>query len=137
MAKIEAIRCRTSRPAEENGRLVLVVDDEESIRCVAWEILRYLGYGVETVASGQEAIERIEAGLKPDLVLLDMIMPGLGGVETFRRLREMEPTVRVVVATGFTDRTSADALAKEGVNGVLGKPFGIEALSRKLAEVFA
>jgi two-component system cell cycle sensor histidine kinase/response regulator CckA len=61
-------------------------------------------------------------------------MPGIGGAETFRRIREIRPDLPVIVVSGFTDRASADALAKEGVDGVLAKPFGIEMLSKKLRE---
>jgi two-component system cell cycle sensor histidine kinase/response regulator CckA len=134
LSEPEAIYCKRSDPVGAAAPVVLVVDDEESIRCVAWEILRYLGYGVETVPCGEEALARIEAGFHPDAVLLDVVMPGIGGAETFRRLRALRPDLPVIVVSGFTDRASADALAREGVDAVLGKPFGIETLSRKLRE---
>ncbi|MGE5175574.1 MAG: response regulator [Hyphomicrobiales bacterium] len=135
MEENATVRCVRSAPGEATGRLVLVVDDEESIRCVAWEILRYLGYGVETVATGEAALEKLERGMRPDVILLDVVMPGIGGAETYSRIRAKHPTLPVVIVSGFTDRASAAALAREGVNAVLGKPFDIETLRRKLKEI--
>lgn len=121
----------------ESKWTVLVVDDEEPVLQVAGEILRHLGYSVLTSQSGPEALERIRSGLDPDLVLLDVIMPGMGGVETFRKIRELRPDVPVLISTGFAERSAVKALVEEGVNGFVNKPYHIETLARHVREILA
>ena len=119
----------------ESKGTVLVVDDEESIRQVASDILSYLGYSVETSPSGQDAVNRLLQGARPDLVLLDVIMPGMNGVETFRKLREIEPDLPILISTGYAEQSAVQSLAEEGVAGFVNKPFAIETLAKRLEEV--
>ncbi len=121
----------SSGPAKPR-RCVLVVDDEEPIRAVAAEMLEYLGYDVMTNKSGEAALERIRAGARPSLVILDVVMPGLGGVETFRRLRRLAPGLRVLFSSGFADRSAFDALAAEGASGFIVKPYLLEVLAERI-----
>ena len=111
---------------------VLVVDDEEPIRAVAAEMLEYLGYDVMTERSGEAALERIGSGARPNLVILDVVMPGIGGVETFRRLRRIAPGLRVLFSSGFSDRNAFDALAAEGASGFIVKPYLLETLGERV-----
>ena len=120
--------------AESKGT-VLVVDDEESILQVASDILNYLGYSVVTSPSGQEAVDRLLQGARPDLVLLDVIMPGMDGVETFRRFREIEPNLPILISTGYAERSAVESLAEEGVTGFVNKPFAIETLAKRLEQI--
>jgi len=69
------------------------------------------------------------------LVVLDMIMPGIGGVQTFDLLRSIDPNIRVIIATGFSDDDEVNDLMQLGCKGFLQKPFNIERLSHKLREV--
>lgn len=119
----------------ESKGTVLVVDDEEAILQVASDILSYLGYSVETSPSGQEAVDRLLQGARPDLVLLDVIMPGMGGVETFRKLREIQPDLPILISTGYAERSAVQSLADEGVAGFVNKPFAIEALAKRLEQI--
>lgn len=122
-------------PGSSNGterHCVLVVDDEEPIRAVAAEMLEYLGYDVMTERSGEAALERIGSGARPNLVILDVVMPGIGGVETFRRLRRLVPGLRVVFSSGFSDRSAFDALAAEGASGFIVKPYLLEVLAERI-----
>jgi two-component system cell cycle sensor histidine kinase/response regulator CckA len=121
----------------ERRRRVYVVDDEEMVRTVAAELLRHLGYEVEMAASGEEAVEHIERGARPDCVLLDVVMPGMGGAETLRRIREVAPEIVVVISSGFTDRVSSESLTSQGAAGIITKPYRMETLGSRLRELLA
>ena len=79
---------------------ILVVDDEESIRELYRAELAEEGYEVELAGDGLQALRRLDA-FRPDLVTLDVKMPGIDGIETLRRIRERNPTVPVVLVTAF------------------------------------
>jgi CheY-like chemotaxis protein len=116
-------------------RTVFVVDDEEMVRMVASEMLRHLGYTVEFASSGEEAVARIESGSRPDCVLLDVVMPGIGGAEALRQIHALAPEIPVVISSGFTDRASAAALAEEGASAIISKPYRMETLGSRLREL--
>lgn len=99
-------------------------------------MLRGLGYTVTPAADGVEAVEVFgEAQGHFDAVVLDLIMPKLGGEDAFRLMKEIDPNVRVLVATGFSQPGVIDSLLRQGVVAVLSKPFSIESLSREIARV--
>jgi len=79
---------------------ILVVDDEESIRELYRAELAEEGYEVELAGDGLQALRRLD-GFRPDLVTLDVKMPGIDGIETLRRIRERNPTVPVILVTAF------------------------------------
>jgi CheY-like chemotaxis protein len=116
----------TPPPAPKPGptRRVLVVDDEPAIREMARDILQGRGYEVIPARDGVEALDlyRQQWG-RIDLVVLDMVMPRLGGLETFRRLLGMDRGVRVVLCSGHADTTKAKQAIKEGALGFFAKPF--------------
>ena len=116
----------------ESKGIVLVVDDEEPVRDVASEILRYLGYEVLTSSSGEEAVEMLRRGARPDVVLLDVIMPGWSGARTLLALREIDPGLPILITTGYADRVSRDSLVQDGADGFVPKPFSIDGLARML-----
>ncbi len=115
---------------------VLLVDDDDLIQSSVQAILEVLGHtAVNTALSGEEALALLEAGLEPDLVILDMNMPGLGGFGTLPRLRGLRPAVPVLLSTGRADETAL-ALA-DGYPGVtlLSKPFGLRELQKHLENI--
>jgi CheY-like chemotaxis protein len=114
---------------------VLVVDDEEPVRNVASEILSYIGYEVLTAASGEEAVEALRSGVRPDVVLLDIIMPGWSGARTLLEIRAIEPDLPVLISTGYADRAANESLAHDGADGFVPKPYDIQALARQLESV--
>ena len=116
----------------ETKGTVLVVDDEEPVRNIAAEILTYLGYSVITAASGEEAVRMLHEGTRPDLVILDVIMPGWSGARTLVVMREIDPDLPVLISTGYSDRVSNDSLLQDGADGFVPKPYGIETLARAL-----
>jgi len=124
-------------PTESSGRrrTVLIVDDEELVRYVTQELVACLGYEAVVASTGEEALDQIRAGLRPDLILLDIVMPGIGGVEAFRRIHKIAPNIPVLLSSGFTDPESAATLLNEGLVGVISKPYRMENLSARIKEV--
>lgn len=117
-----------------SGEKILVVDDEESQRQITSSILKRLGYNTFAVANGEKAIEYIRH--EPvDLLLLDMIMePGISGYETYRRILQIQPTQRAVIASGFFNPDDQDKIKALGVSQYLTKPFSVTSLARAVQE---
>ncbi|MCX5736645.1 MAG: PAS domain S-box protein, partial [candidate division NC10 bacterium] len=114
---------------------VLLVDDEALVRTSSQALLSMLGYDVLLAEEGEMAVEiyRRERE-RVDVVLLDMVMPKLSGRETFLRLREIDPAVRVVFSSGFSDDQRIDELLQLGAKGFIQKPYPFSALSKVIAE---
>lgn len=115
---------------------VLLVDDDDLVQSSTQAILEFLGCTAVTPAlSGEAALALLEGGLEPDLVILDMNMPGLGGMGTLPRLRALRPKVPVLLATGRVDQTSLTlAAAHPGVT-ILSKPFGLKELRKQVEKI--
>jgi CheY-like chemotaxis protein len=111
---------------------VLVVDDDELIHSAMQTLIQALGHKATTVASGEEALARLEAGFTPDVVILDMNMPGLGGVGTLPRLRALRPQTPVVIATGRVDQATLDLIAVHPFTTLMPKPFSLDQLRKRL-----
>lgn len=117
-----------------NNERILVVDDEYPVRNVLCVSLEHLGYRVEVAASGMEAMEIYsKAGAeKFDLVLMDMLMPQMTGEQLFRRLKNLDPSVKVLAISGFTSEDSIRSVLDNGGCGFIQKPFTIDELSRQV-----
>ena len=114
---------------------VLLVDDDPLIQASTRMLLEVLGHAVTVVASGEEALELVETGLRPQVVILDMNMPGLGGKGTLPQLRLLCPTVPVILATGRTDQEALDLVAAYPSVTLMSKPFSFEELRGHLHQV--
>jgi PAS domain S-box-containing protein len=134
---------------------VLLVDDEEIILDVGQELLKTLGYKVLIVKGGREAIEivskahrakrKAEDGKEhyapgampptPDIVILDMIMPVIGGGETYDRMKEINPDIKVLLSSGYSINGQATEILKRGCDGFIQKPFTMRELSKAIREV--
>ena len=101
---------------------VLVVDDEKIMQDSLSRILTKEGYEVQTASSGEEAIEKFDREFF-DIVLLDIKMPGIGGIETLRRLKEMDPAITILIVTGYPSIDSAVKAIKLGAYDYITKPF--------------
>ncbi|MFZ5586465.1 MAG: Cache 3/Cache 2 fusion domain-containing protein [Thermodesulfobacteriota bacterium] len=109
---------------DAGGGRVLVVDDEAVVRQLAREILLLAGYQVETAADGEEALAALAGGRPPvDLVLLDVVMPGLNGGEVLARIKAAHPWVKVVMASGMFESGQPAASAWRLADGSLQKPY--------------
>ena len=115
---------------------ILLVDDEEITLTVVRDMLEHMGYTVLTAGNGKNALNIYGKNHKRiDLVILDMIMPGMGGGTVFDRFMEIDPRVRVLLSSGFSLNGQASEILKKGCRGFIQKPFGIEQLSAKLREI--
>ena len=115
---------------------ILLVDDEEMVVDVGKQMLERLGYEVLTAASGRDAVDIYKQNRdKIDLVLLDMIMPDMGGGETFDLLRQVNPEVKVILSSGYSIEGKAQDILSRGCNGFIQKPFSLNKLSQKLKDI--
>jgi len=114
---------------------VLLVDDEDMIIDVGQEMLETLGYRVLIARSGKEALDvyRKQNGVI-DLVILDMIMPGMGGGETYDRMKEIDESVRVLLSSGYSINGQAKEIMDRVCMGFIQKPFSLNDLSIKIRE---
>ena len=112
---------------------ILVVDDEEDLCRLLTESLRLEGFQVAAATSGREALALVEQE-PPDLIILDLAMPEMDGIETLRRIRERGVTAKVVILTAYgTAQRAREAMAL-GVREFLGKPFELDRLLRLVSE---
>ncbi len=134
---------------------ILLVDDEDIVLDVGEEMLKVLGYKVLLAKSGKEAIEIVSKAHRakskeqegkerhapsamppaPDMVLLDMIMPDMGGGETYDRMKEIDADIKVLLSSGYSIEGQATEILKRGCNGFIQKPFNVKELSRSIREV--
>ncbi len=115
---------------------ILLVDDEETVITVSKDMLEALEYSVLTARSGQEAVEVFEKNRETiDLVILDVIMPDMGGEETYTQLRKIDPSVCVILSSGYSLDGLAMKIMDKGCKAFIQKPFTINVLSQKLRDV--
>ncbi len=111
----------------EKNPFILVVDDEESMRDSCSKILKKDGFLADTAKDGSAGLEKIEKN-KPDLVLIDLKMPGISGMEVLEKIKEIDPNIIPVVITGYSTVESAVEAMKKGAYDFLPKPFTPEEL---------
>jgi len=106
-----------------DGATILVIDDEEVVRILFRETLERLKHKVITVQDGFQGLEIIEK-MDFDMVFLDLKMPGIDGVETFRNIKSIKPDLPVIIITGFPDSDLMTQALAHGPFGIMKKPFG-------------
>ncbi len=111
---------------------VLLVDDDELMQSSTQAILQALGHETTTASSGESALAILEAGFKPDVVILDLNMPGLGGTGTLPRLRTLLPFVPVLLATGRADQAAVSLVEAHSRVTLMLKPFDLKNLRKQL-----
>jgi CheY-like chemotaxis protein len=112
-------------------RVILAIEDSPAIALLLRRRLELAGYSVEMSPNGLDAIELLEDGLQPDLVMADVMMPGIDGLETLTRIRQMRPGTPVVLVTG----QDLHPLEQEKADAVFPKPIDFEALLREIARL--
>ncbi|MHC4884211.1 MAG: hybrid sensor histidine kinase/response regulator [Planctomycetota bacterium] len=128
----EETSCMTA-PTRGNAR-VLLVDDEEILRCLGEEMLKELGYSVTTCCNGREAVEHYRRHWQEiDLVILDMVMPELNGKDTFALMRTVNPNIKVILSSGYSIDGESQAILDDGVLAFVGKPFKLLELSEEIS----
>jgi len=126
-------RAETIRTGKET---ILLVDDEDMIIDVGREMLQELGYRVLAAKSGREALAIYQR--RPDaidLVIMDMIMPEMGGEETFDRLKAIDPQAKVLLSSGYSIDGQAGQIMEKGCDGFIQKPFKMQQISDKIRSI--
>src|SRR3989454_3879336 len=106
-----------------NTAKILLVDDEPGMLRYIRTLLEVDDYKVETATTGEEAVARVQKGLHPDLVLLDLLMPGIDGLETLEQLRQIKPGLKVVMLSCVNDTRKVVQAMRLGAHNYLTKPF--------------
>ena len=110
---------------------ILFVDDDEEIISVGRKILASLGYAVLVAEGGQAAVDLfLDQGSRIDLVILDYVMPGMGGREVFDAIKQIRPDVKVLLSSGYSSTDQVAALIERGCNGFIQKPYDTVKMSR-------
>lgn len=136
----------TDRPAESVKRpadevqwagcgIVLLVDDEESIRSIGVEILNELGLTPLTAVDGQDALQVLEQNPDICLVILDLTMPRMDGEQCYRELKKINPAIKVIMASGYSEREVSQKFYGEGISGFIQKPYNLSALREAIRKV--
>jgi CheY-like chemotaxis protein len=125
-----AVQPHAAEQAGAAGR-ILVVDDDPAVRAVTAEMLRQIGYGVAEAASGQAALDALARGEIYDLVIVDIAMSGLNGIETVRPARERWPGLRVLYVTGYADAAATGV--QTGDDPLTRKPFRLSELTAEVS----
>ncbi|MEE8433550.1 MAG: response regulator, partial [bacterium] len=134
----EKIEIEESPKAEQwkGTGTILFVDDEEGLVNSVRRVLGILGFDVLVASSGNEALEAYEKNMdKIDLIILDMIMPGMSGGAVFDQLKELNPNVKVILSSGYSLEGEAREIMDRGCDGFLPKPFDFDALSEQIQAV--
>lgn len=120
-----------------HGERILVVDDEAQQRDIATQILEELGYEVQVVSSGEDAIEYVKTD-EVDLLFLDMVMePGIDGLQTYAEIRKIHPGQKALLVSGFSESEKVEKAFSLGVGGFLKKPYTIEQLAVSVQKVLS
>ncbi|MCW6508474.1 hybrid sensor histidine kinase/response regulator [Lichenifustis flavocetrariae] len=139
LPRVEALTSAAASPGESriaplkagDGRLLLVIDDDHSVRSVMVDALEAIGFKVVEAASGEEGLRLLEQ-IRPDAAIIDFVMPGMNGAEVGRRVQSMRPGLPIVFVSGYFD-----TIALDGISGavVLRKPFDVDGLNRTVREL--
>ncbi len=136
LAHVPQVACEDAPVPRGHNELVLVIDDEPSVRTVTRQTLEAFGYRVIIASDGTSGVAAYASHM-PDvsLVITDMMMPGLGGAQTIIALRAITPDLRVIAATGLADEARVARALEAGARQVLPKPFTADALLCAVREV--
>ena len=117
-----------------NPAKLLLVDDEEDFTSALSERLRMRNYEAKAVASGESALLEI-SNERPDVVLLDLKMPGMDGLEALREIKARDPSIHVIMVTGSVDENVGEEAMEAGASNYLVKPLDIEDLVSMLEDI--
>jgi len=120
----------------KGNETILLVDDEALVIDVGVQLLGKLGYTVIEAKSGRDAIRIFkEQNHTIDMLILDMVMPNMGGGEVFDQIKRIDPKVKVLLSSGYSVNGQATEILKRGCEGFIQKPFNMEDLAKKIREV--
>jgi len=133
---VESEQDRPDSSQPQRRGTILLVDDEQAVLKVATEILRKLRFNVLAAENGSKALRLYRKNRKQIvLVILDIVMPGMGGSEVFRELRNLVPEVKVLLCSGYSIQGEADRLIGIGASGFIQKPFSLRSLEQSIDDI--
>ena len=116
---------------------ILFVEDEEAVRMVGTRGLKQKGFNVVDCVSAENALEHIEKGEKFDMMITDMVMPGMSGADLAKVMKEKQPDTLIILASGYSEEIARKELAGSSDFYFIGKPYSLGNLSEKVMEVLA
>ncbi len=125
----------TRSSTEADGEAILLIEDNHELRQATEGILRAMGYEVLAAEGGQQALDLLERGAEVDLVISDVVMPGMSGRDAFDRIRELRPNLPVLFISGYTDNVILRHGLLAGEFNFLEKPFSSTKLAAKVREI--
>ena len=118
------------------GGNILLVDDEDALRTIGAALLNAMGFSTTTASNGREALEIYrERGNEIDLILLDMIMPVMGGIESYRLLRELSPAIPIVICSGYSFEGILEDIGDDELSSVIQKPYNPDQLRNTILKL--
>jgi len=133
---IHTERASPPEPVIKGTETILLVDDEPKVLDICERFLRSAGYSVLTAKNGREALATYEKNkTNVAIVVIDMIMPGMNGRELFDQLRAIQPTLKVLVSTGYSIKGAVSDLMIRGCKGYIQKPFSIRGLAKEIRRI--
>jgi CheY-like chemotaxis protein len=118
--------------SQGRGETILLVEDEKNVRQAGERILESLGYRVLTATNGREALQVYQAAEEVDLVITDLVMPGMGGEELAQELAKMTPNLKILAITGYVSQETLQGLMDAGFLNVIHKPFTVDVLVKAI-----
>jgi len=113
---------------------LLIVDDQKGIRRLLTEVFLEYGYDIESCGNGIKALEVIPQ-FKPDLIIMDVKMPGMNGIDVLKKLREKDKDIQVIMMTAYGDQYYVNQAEELGIAGFIIKPFDLNALKQQVGEL--
>ncbi len=137
-SEVSSQKSEISEDVRHGDETVLLVDDEDIIIEVGQEMLNLMGYQALVARSGKEAIKIYEKYKdKINIIILDMIMPDMGGGKVYDKIKEINPDIKVILSSGYSIEGQAAEILKRGCNGFIQKPFNIKELSHKIRKILS
>ena len=122
--------------AKHDDILVLIVDDDDSVLWTLKELLKVHGFKVEAASCGADALDLLDR-VDPDCILMDMSMAGQSGIEVFRKIKPLKPSIPVIFMTGHALEDLEDAARREGAAAVIAKPIDMKHLVSLIESIAA
>ena len=131
----ELLSCSNDNSVKGRGETILLVDDERHLRGMAKRLLEGLGYHILLAESGEEAVQIYKhQGQAISLIILDVMMEGMSGSETYDQLVVIDPEVKVLVSSGYNRNGAPKELLEKGVKGFVQKPYGIDEINESIRQ---
>ena len=114
---------------------ILLVDDEASVRDIGVEMLTEVGFETITATDGRDALEKFQQHPDIDAVILDLTMPKMDGEQCFRELRRLDPDIKVIMSSGYSEQEVSQHFLGKGLAGFIQKPYKLSTLREVLQQV--